>query len=80
VHLNDVSGRGPGFGEVRFGPILQELIEGDYSGWASVEVFEFDRDPRTIASRSIGYLRGLLETLEEKNLTTESTAPREKNN
>jgi len=78
VHLNDVSGRGPGFGEVRFGPILQELIEGDYSGWASVEVFEFDRDPRTIASRSIGYLRGLLETLEEKNLTTESTERPEK--
>jgi len=28
-----------------------------------VEVFEFDRDPQTIASRSIGYLQGILETL-----------------
>ena len=78
VHLNDVSGRGPGFGEVAFGPILKELTKGHYSGWASVEVFEFDRDPRTIASRSIGYLQGLLETLEQKNLTTESTEHTEK--
>jgi len=65
VHLNDVNGGGPGFGEVTFSPILKELIEGNYSDWASVEVFEFDKDPRTIASRSIGYLKGILETLGE---------------
>lgn len=64
VHLNDASGRGPGFGEVAFSPILKELIKGNYSGWAAVEVFEFDRDPQTIASRSFGYLQGILETLE----------------
>jgi hypothetical protein len=29
-------------------------------------VFEFDPDPQTIASRSIGYLKGILETLTEK--------------
>jgi sugar phosphate isomerase/epimerase len=63
VHLNDVSGRGPGFGEVAFTPILKEFIKGNYSGWASVEVFEFDPDPQTIASRSIGYLKGILEVL-----------------
>ena len=64
-----------------FGPILKELIKNNYSGWASVEVFEFDGDPQTIASRSIGYLQGILETLgEEKNLTTESTEHTEKNN
>ncbi len=63
VHLNDVSGKGPGFGKVAFSPILKELIEGNYSGWASVEVFEFDDDPRTIAGRSIGYLKGIAEVL-----------------
>jgi sugar phosphate isomerase/epimerase len=63
VHLNDVNGRGPGFGEVAFTPILKELIQAKYSGWASVEVFDFDPDPRTIASRSIGYLKGILENL-----------------
>jgi D-psicose/D-tagatose/L-ribulose 3-epimerase len=72
VHLNDVSGRGPGFGEILFSPILNEFLKGNYSGWVSVEVFEFDHDPRTIASRSIGYLRGILETF-KKYRTTEST-------
>jgi hypothetical protein len=28
-----------------------------------VEVFDFNPDPQTIASRSIGYLKGILETL-----------------
>jgi sugar phosphate isomerase/epimerase len=66
VHVNDASGRGPGFGETRFSPILRTLLEHDYSRYLSVEVFEYDPDPETIASRSIGYLRGILEGLEEK--------------
>lgn len=69
VHLNDVNGGGPGFGEVAFSPILKELIQGNYSGWASVEVFEFDEDSRTIASRSIGYLQGILGTLGEEKIS-----------
>jgi sugar phosphate isomerase/epimerase len=63
VHLNDVSGKGPGFGTVPFSPIIKELIKGGYAGWLSVEVFEFDPDPQTIASRSIGYLQGIIESL-----------------
>jgi hypothetical protein len=31
-----------------------------------VEVFPFDPDPQTIASRSIGYLRGILEAFSEQ--------------
>ncbi|RPJ09133.1 MAG: sugar phosphate isomerase/epimerase [Deltaproteobacteria bacterium] len=67
VHVNDANGRGPGFGETRFAPILKTLLENGYKGFASVEVFEFDPDPETIASRSIGYLKGIKETLEEKS-------------
>jgi sugar phosphate isomerase/epimerase len=63
VHVNDANGRGPGFGRVPFSPILQRLIASDYQGYISVEVFEFDPDPRTIAARSVGYLRGILEAL-----------------
>lgn len=66
VHVNDANGRGPGFGQTRFLPILRTLKENHYRGYISVEVFHFDPDPRTIASRSIGYLRGILETLDEK--------------
>jgi sugar phosphate isomerase/epimerase len=67
VHLNDVSGKAPGFGETAFSPILKELTKGNYSGWASVEVFEFDEDPRTVAGRSSGYIQGILETLGQKS-------------
>jgi sugar phosphate isomerase/epimerase len=63
VHVNDVNGRGPGFGRVRFAPILDRLIRAKYAGYVSVEVFEFDPDPRTIAARSVGYLKGLAEAL-----------------
>jgi sugar phosphate isomerase/epimerase len=66
VHVNDASGRGPGFGETQFTPILKTLVKNGYKGYISVEVFEFDPDPQTIASRSIGYLKGILENLGEK--------------
>jgi sugar phosphate isomerase/epimerase len=63
IHINDANGRGPGFGETKFMPILKTLIKNGYQGYISVEVFQFDPDPQTIASRSIGYLKGILETL-----------------
>jgi sugar phosphate isomerase/epimerase len=63
VHVNDASGKGPGFGKTRFAPILKTLLKSGYKGYISVEVFEFNPDPQTIASRSIGYLKGILETL-----------------
>jgi sugar phosphate isomerase/epimerase len=66
VHVNDSSGKGPGFGETRMAPILKTLSENGYQRYISVEVFEFDPDPETVASRSIGYLRGILECLGEK--------------
>ncbi len=67
VHVNDSNGRGPGFGETKFAPILRTLLENRYQRYISVEVFQFDPDPETIASRSIGYLKGILETLAEKS-------------
>ena len=67
VHVNDANGKGPGFGDTDFVPILKMLIKNSYKGYISVEVFDFSPDPQTIASRSIGYLRGILETLTEKS-------------
>jgi sugar phosphate isomerase/epimerase len=66
IHVNDENGRGPGFGKTKFAPIVKTLVKNGYKGYISVEVFEFNPDPQTIASRSIGYLRGILETLGEK--------------
>jgi D-psicose/D-tagatose/L-ribulose 3-epimerase len=65
VHVNDANGGGPRFGETEFMPILKTLIKNNYRGYISVEVFQSDLDPQTIASRSIGYLKGILETLGE---------------
>ena len=66
IHVNDANGRGPGFGETGFIPILKSLVKNNYKGYISVEVIDFSPDPQTVASRSISYLRGILETLTAK--------------
>ena len=63
VHVNDPNGRGPGFGDLQFAPLLEILHKADYQGYISVEVFDFAPDPQTIAGRSIGYLHGICESL-----------------
>ena len=60
VHVNDPNGRGPGFGDVDFVPILQTLKDLEYEGYISVEVFDFEPDPETIATKSLAYLQECL--------------------
>jgi sugar phosphate isomerase/epimerase len=56
-HANDPNLKGPGFGEVDFKPIAAALQEVGYSGFVSVEVFDFQDGAETIAGRSLAYLR-----------------------
>lgn len=56
IHSNDANGKGPGFGNVDFTPIIKALKEIDYNGWISTEVFDFKPDPETIARSSFEYL------------------------
>jgi sugar phosphate isomerase/epimerase len=56
-HVNDANGRGPGFGDTDFVPILQALDDSGYDHWVSLEVFNFAPDPETIALNSLDYLR-----------------------
>jgi sugar phosphate isomerase/epimerase len=61
IHLNDPNRRGPGQGDLRFGPILAALRRHGYAGIGTVEPFVYEPDGPTCAARAIGYLRGLLE-------------------
>jgi len=61
VHFNDPNRRGPGDGDLKFGPILRALREVRYSGNAGVEPFIYIPDGATTAARNIGYLRGVMD-------------------
>lgn len=57
VHVNEPDGREPGMGEYDFAPLLRSLAAGGYSGWVSVESFDFSRPGREIAERALNCLR-----------------------
>ena len=65
VQLNDRNRRGPGQGDDRFGPILAALARNHYDGWLACEPFDYVPDGPGCAARSIGYLRGVLECLDD---------------
>ena len=69
VQVNDPNRRGPGQGDMRFEPILRSLRDmqrqGFYGGTIAVEPFDYQPDGPGCAARAIGYLRGVLEGLEE---------------
>ena len=66
IHLNDDNARAPGQGQRRFAPVLKALIEMGYEGTIGVEPFDYHPDGPTAAARAIGYLRGIVETLEHR--------------
>ncbi|MDB5352742.1 MAG: D-tagatose 3-epimerase [Planctomycetota bacterium] len=57
VHVQDPNLRGPGMGEVDFGPILGSLVTSGYTRWVSVEVFDYTPGAEETAVQSLDCLR-----------------------
>ncbi|MCZ2157571.1 MAG: sugar phosphate isomerase/epimerase [Bryobacterales bacterium] len=56
VHVNEMDGGHPGTGNYDFKPVLAVLAAKNYSGWVSLEAFDFKPGAETIAKYSIDYL------------------------
>ena len=56
-HANDDNGKGPAMGSADYSGISTALREIDYKGYLSVEVFDFQTDPETIARESLNALK-----------------------
>ncbi len=66
VQVNDRNRRGPGQGEQRFAPLFASLKKHKYAGDVAVEPFDYVPDGPGAAARAIGYIKGILEAIEEK--------------
>ncbi|NML46658.1 sugar phosphate isomerase/epimerase [Ramlibacter sp. G-1-2-2] len=64
VQVNDPNRRGPGQGDLDFGPILRVLRDaaalGQFPGIVAAEPFDYVPDGPGCAARAIGYLQGVL--------------------
>ena len=56
IHVNELDGKHPGRGNYDFKPVLAVLAARGYSGWISLEAFDFSFGAETIANESIRHM------------------------
>jgi len=56
VHLNELDGRHCGTGGYDYKPVLEVLARRGYTGWLSLEAFDFTPGPERIATESLRYI------------------------
>jgi D-psicose/D-tagatose/L-ribulose 3-epimerase len=59
VHVNELDGRHCGAGTYDFRPVLDMLVRRGYSGWVSLEAFDFSPGAARIANESLRHLEGV---------------------
>lgn len=60
VHVNEMDGREPGTGDYDFRSLLTALKAAKYSGWISLEAFDFSRNSREVAEQSLNFLKKVM--------------------
>ena len=63
VHVNELDGRHPGTGKYDFAKVLRALREVGYSGWISLEVFQFKPSGEAVAKEAMAVLRNIEQSL-----------------
>ena len=59
-HCNDYNKRAPGWGDTDFVPIMRALLDIQYQGYCSIEVFDFEPEPKEHAARGLATLKQAL--------------------
>lgn len=65
VHVNELDGKHCGRGDYDFKPVLGVLKQRGYTGWISLEAFDFSFGAETIANESIAHLKDEISRLPE---------------
>lgn len=66
VHVNEMDGRHPGTGDYDFKPIFEVLKRRGYTGWISLEAFDFSFGAERIANESIQHLQKEIDRLSDE--------------
>jgi len=64
VHVNEMDGRHPGTGTYDFKPVLRVLARRAFSGWISLEAFDFTPGSEQVAQDSLRYLESEIAKLD----------------